>query len=235
MDNTFLSGKITSVNHEKHYVSIEYLHKDKKRTITCRTDEGAGQKGKKAHQYRIGDVVRFQIKGADRGTRIVAYNLRFLYNTAVEQLVLQAATNNRFTGYLKLVENSLFMKETVSYLFFPLILSPWETPPAKESYNELLAFKLLNLDRPNNLAAELFKHDYIPEYHKAVQHYKEKKAIEATVTKVTAYGVQVSLFQNKIQAKLQFRNDAPAALKAGDLITVKIVHLTHTRVVVEPF
>ena len=69
-NNAIIKGKITSVNHEKQYVSIEYLHKDKKKTITCKTDDK--EKTKKPHQYRAGDAVSFQIKGADRGKRIVA-------------------------------------------------------------------------------------------------------------------------------------------------------------------
>ena len=235
MDNMIINGTITSVNHEKQYVSIEYLHKDKKKTITCRTDDKEGQKVKKPHQYRIGDAVRFQIKGADRGKRIIAFNLQFLYNTAIEQLIHKAATDNRFTGYLKRVEDALFVKEIGSYIFFPLVLSPWEIPPAENNFNEPVEFILLNLDKPNSLAAELFTHHYIPEFRKAVQHFKSKIPIDATVSKVTPYGAHASFFNNKIQAKLQLPgNKVPAAMKAGHAISVTIAHLSNTRIVVEP-
>ncbi len=233
MDNAIMNGTVTSVNHEKHYVSIEYMHKDKKKTITCRTDDKAGQKAKKPQPYRIGDVVRFQIKGADRGKRIIAFNLKFLYNTAIEQLIHKAATDNRFTGYLKPVEDALFVKEIGSYIFFPLVLSPWEIPPAEKNFNEPVEFKLLHIDKPNSLSAELFTHNYIPEFRKAVQYFKNKTPIEATVTKVSPYGAHVSFINDKIQAKMQLPGEAPAAVKTGDLIPVRIAHLSNTRIVVE--
>lgn len=233
MDNAIINGTVTSVNHEKQYVSIEYLHKDKKKTITCRTDDKEGQQEKKPHQYRIGDAVRFQLKGADRGKRIIAFNLKFLYNTAIEQLIHKAATDNRFTGYLKRVEDALFVKEIGSYIFFPLVLSPWEITPEEKNFNEPVEFKLLHLDKPNSLSAELFTHHYIPEFRKAVQHFKNKTPIDATVTKITPYGAHVSFFNNKIQAKLQLPGEVPDTIKTGDLIPVVIAHLSNTRIVVE--
>ena len=233
MDNAIINGTVTSVNHEKQYVSIEYLHKDKKKTITCRTNDKEGQQEKKPHQYRIGDAVRFQLKGADRGKRIIAFNLKFLYNTAIEQLIHKAATDNRFTGYLKRVEDALFVKEIGSYIFFPLVLSPWEITPEEKKFNEPVEFKLLHLDKPNSLSAELFTHHYIPEFRKAVQHFKNKTPIDATVTKITPYGAHVSFFNNKIQAKLQLPGEVPDIIKTGDLIPVVIAHLSNTRIVVE--
>ncbi|HTN07187.1 hypothetical protein [Agriterribacter sp.] len=232
-NNAIIKGKITSVNHEKQYVSIEYIYKDKKKTITCRTDDKEGQKEKKPHQYRIGDAVRFQVKGADRGKRIIAFNLKFLYNTAIEQLVHKAATDNRFTGYLKRVEDALFVKEIGSYIFFPLVLSPWEIPPAEKNFNEPVEFKLLHLDKPNSLSAELFTHNYIPEFRKAVQYFKNKTPIEATVIKVSPYGAHVNLINDTIQAKIQLPGEALATIKTGDLIRVMISYLSNTRIVVE--
>ncbi len=232
MDNTaIIKGKITSVNHEKQYVSIEYLHKDKKKTITCKTEDK--EKTKKPHQYRAGDAVSFQIKGADRGKRIVAWDLKFLYNTAIEQLIHKAETDNRFKGYLKLVDDQFFVKEWDNYLFFPLVLSKWENPPAEKSFNEPVEFKLLHLDKPNKLAAELFTHDYIPEFRKAVQHFKNKIEIDAPVAKVSPYGAYLDLFGNKIQAKIQLPAEELSALKAGDILKVIITYLSNTRIVVE--
>ncbi|HRN58073.1 MAG TPA: hypothetical protein PLL71_16560 [Agriterribacter sp.] len=233
MDNAMITGTVTSVNHEKQYVSIEYMHKDKKKRITCRTANEEAQQTTKPHQYRAGDVVRFRVKGADRGKKLVAFNLKYLYNTAVEQLIRKAAADNRFTGYLKNVEDTLFVKEAGTYLFFPLVLSPWEIPPAEKSFNEPVEFKLLHLDNPKRLSAELFTHHYIPEFRKAVQHFKNKTPIEATVIKVTPYGAYVNLINNAIQAKIRLPGEAPAAVKTGDLIPVRIAHLSNTRIVVE--
>lgn len=230
-NNAIIKGKITSVNHEKQYVSIEYLHKDKKKTITCKTDDK--EKAKKPHQYRAGDAVSFQIKGADRGKRIVAWDLKFLYNTAIEQLIHKAGTDNRFKGYLKLVDDQFFVKEWDNYLFFPLVLSKWENPPAEKSFNEPVEFKLLHLDKPNKLAAELFTHDYIPEFRKAVQHFKNKIEIDAPVVKVSPYGAYLDIFGDKIQVKIQLPAEELSTLKTGDILKVIITYLSNTRIVVE--
>ncbi|HRP30760.1 MAG TPA: hypothetical protein PKV73_02685 [Agriterribacter sp.] len=233
MNNATVDGTVTSVNYEQQYVSIEYLNKDKKKTITCRTNNPEGQPARKAHRYRVGDTVRFQIKGADRGKRLIAFNLQYLYNTAIEQLIHKAATDNRFTGYLKRVDDALFVKEIGSYIFFPLVLSPWEFPPVENNFNEPVEFKLLHLDKPNSLTAELFIHHFIPEYRQAVQHFKNKTPLTATVSRVTSHSAYVDCFNNKIQAKLQIPGDALAVTKVGDGVSVIIVHLTNTRIVVE--
>ncbi|HEX5026973.1 MAG TPA: hypothetical protein VFV68_16945 [Agriterribacter sp.] len=233
MDNAMLNGIITSVNHEKHYVSIEYIHKDRKRTITCRTDNLDQQKGKRPHQYRVGDAVGFATKGADRGSRIIAYNLQFLYNTAIEQMLHKAATDNRFKGYLKVVDDVFFVKEWDNYIFFPLVLSKWERLPPEKDFNEVIEFKLLHTDKPNKLAAELFSHDYIPEFRKAVQHFKNKTETEAVVSKVSPFGAYVDMFAGKIQSKVKLSAEELATLSPGDKIKVIITHLTNTRIVVE--
>lgn len=238
MDNTVRKGKVTSVNHEKQYASIEYTHNDKKRTITCKIDgheelREDGKKEKKGHQYRAGDEVSFQIKGADRGSRIMAYNLKFLYNADLEKLLRKADTDNRFTGYLKIVNDELFVKEWDSYLFFPLILSKWENPPVEKAFNEAIEFKLLHLDKPEKLTAELFSHDYIPEFRKAIQHFKNKIEVVAVVSRVSPFAVYLDLFGDKVQSKIQLPAEELAKIKEGDSINVIITYLNNTRIVVE--
>lgn len=230
-NNAIIKGKITSVNHEKQYVSIEYIHKDRKKTITCKINDK--ENGGKPHLYRVGDAVSFQIKGADRGKRIVARDLKFLYNTAIDQLIHKAATDNRFKGYLKLVDDRFFIKEWDSYLFFPLVLSKWENPPAERFLNEPVEFKLLHTDKPQKLAAELFTHDYIPEFRKAVQHFRNKIEVEAPVVKVSPYGAYLNLFGDKIQVKIQLPAEELSTLKTGDMLKVIITHLSNTRIVVD--
>jgi len=230
-------GTISYINHEKQYAMIEYLHNGRKKTINCKTD-GKEQKkpdknSKKSHHFRIGDEVNFQIKLADRGDKMIADNVKFLYNTAIEQLINKAAIENRFSGYLKIVDDAYFVKEWDSYLFFPLLVSEWEKPPAEKAFNEAISFKLLNLDKPNKIAAELFSHDYIPEYHAALQQMKNKTPVEAIVYKVSPYAAYLNLFNKKIQAKIQLIEDGKEMLKAGDKIQVLITYLTSARIVVE--
>lgn len=240
MDETVLRGTISFVNHDKQYATIDYEHNGKKKSVNCKTDpnELPGKDGKKvakkSHKFRIGDEVNFQVKRSDKGDKMIAYNVRFLYNQELEKLISRAALENRFSGYLKVVDDELFVKEWESYIFFPLKLSNWENPPAESAFNEAISFKLLNLDKPNAIAAELFSHDFIPEYRKAMELFNAKKPVETTVTRISPFAIYLDLFgNNKVQAKIQLPGQGLGDLKPGDKIKVIITYLSSSRIVVE--
>lgn len=239
MDQTMYKGTISFIHHDKQYATIDYEHNGKKKTINFKTDnkdqvKAAEEKKKgKPHPFRIGDEVNFQVKLSDRGDKMIAYNIKFLYNTELEKLINKAKIENRFSGYLKLVDDELFVKEWDSYIFFPLKLSKWEKPPAESAFNEAISFKLLNLDKPNAIAAELFSHDFIPEYRKALEHFKSKTPIDAIVSKVSPFAVYLDLFGNKIQAKMELQAEALKEIKPGDKLNVAISFLSSNKIVVE--
>jgi ribosomal protein S1 len=245
MDETVLRGTISFVNHDKQYATIEYEQNGKKKSVNFKIDQSEqlnpdGKKGtKKSHKFRIGDEVNFQLKRSDKGDKMIAYNVKFLYNQELEKLINRATIENRFSGYLKVVDDELFVKEWDSYIFFPLKLSSWENPPAESAFNEAITFKLLNLEKPHAIAAELFSHDFIPEYRKALELFNNKKPIEGTVIKVSPFAVYLDLFgNNRVQAKIQFPAEAPDSyqkgdVKPGDKIKVIITYLSSNRIVVE--
>jgi hypothetical protein len=231
MSEAVLKGTISFVNYEKQFATIGYELNGKKKEVNCKTD--AEVKGKKPHYFRVGDEVNFQLKLSDRGDKMTAFNMKFLYNTALDQLIQKAGIENRFSGYLKVVGDQYFVKEWDSYLFFPLQVSPWEKPPVETADNEAISFKLVNLEKKNTIAAELFSHNYIPEYRKALQHFNHKMDIEATVYKVSPHAVYLNLFGENIKAKLPLTATDDAQLKEGDKLQVMITHLTSMRIVVE--
>jgi ribosomal protein S1 len=241
MDETVLRGTISFVNHDKQYATIEYELNGKIKTVNCKMDQAEpskqdGKKGtKKPHKFRIGDEVNFQVKRSEKGDKMIAHNVKFLYNQELEKLISRAALENRFSGYLKVVDDELFVKEWDSYIFFPLKLSNWENPPAESAFNEAITFKLLNLDKPNAIAAELFSHDFIPEYRKAMDLFHAKMPVETTVTKVSPFAIYLDLFgNNKLQAKIQLPAEGLDDLKPGDRVKVIIAYLSSSRIVVEP-
>jgi len=73
---------------------------------------------KKKHHFLVGDVVNFKIKLSDRGERMIATEIEFKYNTALDALIDKSRTTNKFIGYLKIVDDKYFVKEIDSYLFF---------------------------------------------------------------------------------------------------------------------
>lgn len=231
MEEKILKGTISFVNYEKNFATIEYLQGMKKKSVNCKTD--LESTGRKSHHFRMGDVVSFQLRLSDRGDKMTACNIKYLHNKELDLLIQRAAIENRFSGYLKKTGDKYFVKEWNSYIFFPLQLSPWEKPPVETAENEAISFRLLNLDRPNSIVAELFSHNYIPEYRKAVQHFKNEIAIDAVVYKISPHGIYLNLFDDKIQAKLPVGSTEANPINEGDTIPVLITHLSNTRIVVK--
>ncbi len=231
MEQKIFKGKISFINYEKYFATIDYLHGAKHKSVNCKTD--APDSSKKPHHYRMGDEVSFELKLSDRGDKMTAFNVKYLHNTAINLLIQKAVIENRFSGYLKKIDGKYFVKEWDSYILFPLQISPWEVPPVETAENEAITYTLLNLERPNAIIAELFSHNYIPEYRKALQHFNNEIDIEATVKRISPHAVYLDLFDDKIQAKLPLTAVEKNPLKEGDTVRVLITHLSNTRIVVK--
>ena len=160
---------------------------------------------------------------------MVADNIEFLFNNAYSNLLNKAKTDNQFVGYLKKVDDNYFVKETGSYILFPLVLSPWEKVPHESQLNEPVFFKLNNIEKPNGVTASLHKNEFIPEYATAMRHFKNKTPVDARVYKVTPYGIFINLVNDKIQAKLPL----VPGVKTGDSIKVLITYFSPVKIVVE--
>ena len=233
MSESLQQGIISFVNHEKKYIIIEYEQNGRKKTVNGSIDD----KGiKKTHHFHIGDAVSFKVKIADRGDRMVALNIEYLYNTALDVLINKAKTNNSFLGYLKIADDKYFVKEIDSYLFFPVPLSPWQIKPAEKELNEAVSFSLENLDKKNKITAKLFNNNYIPEFYTAVKYNKAKTPVEAKVHKITPHGIYLNLIGDKIQAKISLEKtttDMGTALQVGEKIIVMITYLSTSRIIVD--
>jgi len=243
MEAKTVMGKITFINHDKNYATIEYEHNGKKKTISGNISEKEQEKLKKekiikkVHQFHVGDEVSFIVALSGRGDKMVADCLQFHFNNALDNLINKSYEENRFVGYLKKVEEDYFVKETGSYIFFPLILSPWEKKPKIDNLNEPIFFKLENTNKPDKVTAVLFRSEYIPEYMYALQCVKKKTVLEAKVYKVTAHGIFVDVVDKKIQAKITVDKKAGAEkslplVEAGDVLKVVITYLGTSKIIV---
>jgi len=237
MDTDVLEGKISFVHHEKKYVTIDYERNGKHKSINGLVDDATQAKWveeklvKKTHRFHPGDEVYFTIVRSPRGDKMVASRIQYRFNNALGNLVNRAGKDNKFTGYLKLVDDTYFVKETGSYLFFPVTLSPWEIPPAAQTLNEPVTFRLENTDKPEKLSASLFRQVFIREYKQAQKYYTDKTAIDAVVSKVSPHSVYVNVVGDKIQAKLPPSDNV---LKPGDTIKITITYLSPAKIVVAP-
>lgn len=245
MGDQYISGKITFIHHEKDRAVIEYDENGKKKTIQADIGEKAQEKLmeqkiiKKPHRFLIGDHVKFLIKKTGSNGRILyASNIQYQYNTALEILLNKAGIENKFLGYIKITDHEYFIKEIESYLFFPLKVSAFEIAPTDKEIERPVTFKLENISKPDKISASLYNHHYIPEFQIAVQHFKKQTAIEATVSKISPYGIYLHLINGKVEAKLAI-DDALAKqiedklIQPGSTIPVIIKHLTPERIVVE--
>ncbi len=245
MTTAITEGKVSFVHHEKDYISIEYTANGRKKTINGKVDEATQLKWKeeklikKPHHFHEGDEVSFTIVRSDRGDKMVADRIVYRFNNALGNLINRAGTENKFVGYLKLVDDQYFVKETGSYLFFPLVLLPWESRPSDKALNEPVFFRLENTDNPEKVSATLLKHRFIPEFLAAKKYYAEKTVIDAVIYKVSRHSIHVNVIGEKIQAKIPIdakaeENAGIRQLKAGDRLKLVISYLSDAKIIVTP-
>ena len=236
-----IQGKVTFIHHEKNYVTIDYELKGNKKSINGMVGEKeqlkwkAAKLIKKPHHFRMGDEVIFNIVLSGRGDKMIADNIVFRYNNEFTNLLQKAPIENKFVGYLKEVDGKYFVKETGSYIVFPLIISPWEIKPPDTNLNEPAFFKLDNFNNPSAVTASLIRQVFIPEYNKALQLFKNKKTANATVVKVTAHGIVVQLFSERIQIKISkdTLGEKHASLKEGETVDVLITYISPAKIVLQ--
>ncbi len=232
MSSTLHTGNVSFVNHEKKYIMIEYEVSGRKKVVNGSIDE---KNLAKKHGFHIGDTVTFTVGLSGRGDRMVASNIQFKYNNALDVLINKARTENNFIGYLKIVDDKYFVKEIDSYLFFPVQLSPWQVKPTEAELNEAVTFALNNLEKKEKIIASLFTEKFIPEYYSAERAFKKNEVVDATVYKVSPHGIYLNVFGDKVQAKVSPGDpNLPAAIKTGDIVKVKITYFSRLKIVVEP-
>lgn len=232
MSNTLLTGHVSFVNHEKKYIIIEYEQNGRKKVVNGSIQE---KLLKKKHVFHIGDTVSFKVGLSGRGDKMVATDIQYLYNNALDVLINKAKTENNFIGYLKIIDDKYYVKEIESYLFFPVAFSPWQIPPTDEALNEAVTFALDNPEKKEKITASLFTQKFIPEYYAAERAFKKKEIVEATVYKISPHGIYLNVFGNKIQAKLPVKSaQVPAGIRVGEILKVRLTYFSKMKIVVEP-
>jgi ribosomal protein S1 len=241
MTEKILEGTITFVQYDKKYITIEYMHNGKAKTVNGSIKEADLLKGneaksaKKLHHFREGDNVNFILTRSPRGDKMIADNIQFRFNNSLSALLHKATIDNKFSGYLKQVDDKYFIKEIGSYHFFPLKLSPWEKEPAPADLNEPVLFSLENFTNPDKATAILVNRQFIPEFKKAKQYFDNKTVIDATVFKISPHGIYVHVTGNKIQAKVPLPPAGKAGVteKPGDTMKIIITYLGEEKIVVK--
>lgn len=243
MTEKYFRGKITFINNDKQTATIEYVTQNKIKTIQAVINDKQQQKYvemkliKKPHRFLVGDNVKFVIKKSSTNV-FFADHVLYEFNNSLEVLIEKARVVNKFLGYIKIVEEKYFIKEIDSYLFFPLQLSRFEIKPEITATEKPVSFKLLNVEKPDKITAELYNHNYLPGYKKTIQQFKNEEVIDAIVKRITPYGVFVILTESQLEAKLAVNENISNKIKNQDIaleknIRVKIKHLTGDRIVID--
>ncbi len=242
MSEIILRGKITFIQNEKKRVTIEYEEKNKIRNIQATVDEKEQEKLieqkliKKKHRFLIGDHVKFVIRKSGGG--FYAANVIYEYNNILNTIVNKAQIENKFLGYIKIVEDAYFIKEIDSYLFFPLQLSKFEIPPSISETEKPVTFKLLHIDDTEKTVAQLYNHQYKASYLEAIKKYKNKAVIDAVVNKITPFAIYVSILNNEFDCKIPINEHLSAlikneTIKVDSAIVVIIKHINDNRIILE--
>lgn len=235
-EHTTIQGEVSFVHHDKGYITIDYELKGKKKSINGKVDAATQQEwiskkiARKKHQFLIGDTVEFRIELSPRGDKQVAVDIQFRYNTALDSILNKARTDNHFRGYLKIADDQYFVKETASYLFFPLVIAPWQIPPSEQELNEPVDFTLENIEKKSAVTAKLVYARYIKEFAALQKLSKSKTPVTASVTQVTPHAVLLDLLDGKFQSRLAYKD---SELKPGDTLEVIITHIGDSRIVVQ--
>lgn len=235
-----LLGKITFINHDKHYAMIEYEENGKKKTIKgSLSAPNLGDTNQKKHKFSIDDVVSFVLHQSGKNEKTFAGQISFLYNNSMDVVINKARQSNQLTGFIKQVDDQFFVKESTSYIFFPLEFSSWQILPTADEMEHLVDFKLNHLEKKEKITASLLNNNYLPEYKLAVKHQKSRKPVMAVVSKVSIHAIYLDLFEGKIQSKITLEKspafaETLSSLKQGDELQVLITHTGKNRIVTQP-
>jgi len=243
MSEKYFRGKVTYINNDKQTATIEYVTQNKIKTIQAVINEKQQQKYvemkliKNPHRFLVGDNVKFVIKKSSTNVFFADYVL-YEFNNSLEVLIEKARVSNKFLGYIKIVDEKYFIKEIESYLFFPLHLTRFEIKPEITATEKPVSFKMLNIEKPDKITAELYNHNYLPGYKKAIQKFKNEEVLDATVIRITPYGVFVVLRECMLEAKLAVNEIISQKIITQEIaldktIKVKIKHLTGDRIVID--
>ena len=239
MADTILEGKVTFVQYEKQFITIDYVTNGKTKSVNGSIKDADQQHLidqkiiKKFHYFREGDEVKFVLARSVRGDKMVATRIQFMFNNALSNLLHRASISNQFTGYLKQVEDDYFVKEINSYLFFPLKLAAFEKSPFDSAVNEQVQFSLENIGNPEKVTAVLLRKQFIPEFNKAQMFYDNETEIEATVSKITPHAVHVKVVGERITGRLPIAAGETVKENVGDKIKVVITFLNEDKIVVK--
>ncbi|MEO7444968.1 MAG: hypothetical protein ABIT96_07935 [Ferruginibacter sp.] len=229
-------GTISFIEYKKNYAVIDYEAGGKVRNVKAPLGS-TNTKTKIAHHYSGGDRVRFALQPVAGGKISIATNLKFLYNNARNVLADKSRTDNHFRGYIKEAGGEYFIKEAETYLFIPLLVSTWQILPPLEKQEELVNFFLEGAGKNEKLTATLVDNNYIKEYRQAIKFFKNETETEVVVHRVTPFAIHADLFSPAIKVKLLVEDVLKCGYKSpapGDIINVKILHLTPWKIIVQP-
>ncbi len=229
---TYFTGKVTFVNYEKQIIEITFESGGKVRTITGKVDIVtqkalvASKRIKRIHYYQSGDVVNFSTQRSETTDKMVAVNILFKHNEAIDMLVNKSKILPVFKGFVKAINDKYFVKEVSSYAFLPIELSQWQMPPVESE--KVIEFTINEAKNKEKVTVQLVRPKFIKAYFDAQDAFKNKRVIAAQITKVTEHGIYVNVFGKDVTAKLAFKD----GYKVDDTINIKIDFLNEQKIVV---
>jgi cold shock CspA family protein len=237
MNRKILYGIIAHFNPDKQFGFIDadnnesyFFHINKKEVL---------EEGLTSHQhvFRTGDEVGFSVRKAHYDiNKLEAYNLEYLGNERLLQVIKEVKKGKEQTGFIKLVDNDkLYIKDKNTYIFFPIEVSKWEVNLDATYYdrvNELVPYTLTQTENIYKLKATVLDALYCAEYLQISEALKKNMVLQARIDDLHHKGHYATLLESQIQGRITIPKDAPTALndyfnslKKGEFVDVLIKYL----------
>ncbi len=139
-------------------------------------------------------------------------------------MLTKAEIENKFLGYLKIIEDRLYIKEVETYLFIPIDFSKWELLPEDNLINTMVSFKLTNTNKINKLFAKLLDSKHHQEFQIIKDYWTKGAILTARITKLNPASISLDLLNGQFKGKLtQVYKDEEFSV--GQLIEVRITNI----------
>ncbi len=205
LDKIYL-GFVTQYDRQKHYGFVEsgdhsfYFYDD----LLVQVLQRKNGEIDKIHVYRSGDEVEFKLKHSLRHPgKVVAYDLKFIRNVKVQELIDEANEKESLLGQLKIFdENRFFVKHVTTHVYVPIKVDKWEIDLHAvylERINQQVKFKLNQTKKLDKMVAVLTDRKFPIEYFKILELIKAGQSTKAYITGRNTHGLFATILEGSVE------------------------------------
>ncbi len=193
-----------------------------------------GNNGETEHVFRSGDEVEFKLKlSPQKEGKVEAYDLKFIRNIRLQELLDEAKTKGVLQGHLKIFDTKrFFVQHLTTNVYVPIKVDVWELDIHDvyiERKNQLVEFRLSPSNNMDRKFAQLTDRKFPEIYWKILDLYKTRESTLATIKGKDYNGLIVTIFDDKVDGLIKQWKDATPKetekfleLEEGETALVKV-------------